>query len=331
MPQRLLPLLTAEPQTGEALGRQLGVGRVTIHTLAKKLQEEGVPLLTTRGGYALEAGTPAPALVERRGQFGQAMRYFGTLESTQDEIRRWADSWADDPLDDTPAAAPHGAVVLAECQTGGRGRRGKVWQSPPQTLMFSLLLLRGSDGVSPLNLGGLALLPLAAGVALQEAAGVGALKWPNDLLTPDRRKLAGILLEADLRGEEARRAVLGIGVNVAQAPAGAACLAEFRPDLTRAQLLGDLLWALEYWLAQPPATVLAAWRERNQTLGQAVQVSTPRGLLSGVAHDLDAQGGLIIQTPSGQQHTIHAGDVQLVGTLTAEAALPLSSDHDAAP
>lgn len=323
MPQRLLPFLTAEPQTGEALGQQLGVGRVTIHTLVKKLQEEGVPLLTTRGGYALESGTPAPALVRRRGQFGGAMRYFGTLESTQDEIRRWADN--------SLSPAPHGAVVVAERQTGGRGRRGKVWQSPPQTLMFSLLLLRGPDGLSPLNLSELALLPLAAGVALQEAAGVGALKWPNDLLTPDRRKLAGILLEADLRGEEARRAVLGIGVNVAQAPAGAACLAEFRPDLTRAELLGDLLWALEYWLAQPPERVLAAWRGRNQTLGQAVQVSMPRGLLSGVAHDLDAQGGLIIQTPSGQQHTVHAGDVQLVGTLSAEAALPLSSGHDAAP
>ncbi|MFD1731271.1 hypothetical protein ACFSC4_09710 [Deinococcus malanensis] len=46
------------------------------------------------------------------------------------------------------------------------------------------------------------------------------LKWPNDLLTSDGRKLAGILLEADLRGEEARRAVLGIGVNVGSAPEG---------------------------------------------------------------------------------------------------------------
>ena len=99
-------------------------------------------------------------------------------------------------------------------------------------LVFSVLL-RGEEG-SGLTLPDLALMPLAAGVALHAAAalpaGVG-LKWPNDLLTRaglPRRKVAGVLLEAELRGEEARRAVLGIGVNVTAAPEGAAHLAEFR-------------------------------------------------------------------------------------------------------
>ena len=314
MPERLLPLLTAVPQTGDDLGEQLGVGRVTVNTLARKLQQQGVPLIISRSGYALAAGTPAPGLVARRGQFGRALRYLGTTDSTQDELRRWAE--------DPHSPAPHGAMVVAERQTLGRGRRGRVWHSAPQTLMFSLLL-RGPDGMAGLALSELALLPLAAGVALQEAAGVGALKWPNDLLTTDGRKLAGILLEADLRGEEARRAVLGIGVNVAQAPAGAACLAEVRPDLGRAELLGDLLWALEHWLSQPPQAVLAAWKERNLTLGQQVSVTTSRGVLTGTACDLDGSGSLIIKTPDAQRHTIHAGDVQLVGTL--------SSAHEPAP
>ena len=70
VPARLLPLLTDQPQSGEALGARLGVGRVTVNTLARRLVEDGVPVVTTRGGYALEPGTPAPGLVPPGGNPG---------------------------------------------------------------------------------------------------------------------------------------------------------------------------------------------------------------------------------------------------------------------
>ncbi len=331
MPQRLLSLLTDLPQSGERLGAALGVGRVTVNTLAHKLTEQGVPLVITRGGYALEPGTPAPQLVEPllagRGEFGRAMRYLGSVDSTQDEVRRWAD--------EPGSPAPHGAVVVAEQQSQGRGRRGRVWDTTHGTLVFSVLLRGAGDDSSAaddvqtgtLALGRLALLPLAAGVALYDAcvpAGTGTppigLKWPNDLLSTDGRKLAGILLEADLRGEEARRAVLGIGLNVASAPPGAAHLREFRPGVTRAAVLAALLAVLEHWLAQPAGAVLAAWKERSLTLGQRVEVGTPRGPVTGIARDLDAQGSLLVEAPDGAIHTVHAGDVQLVGSLQPDRA-----------
>lgn len=302
MPARLLPLLTEVPQSGDALGSQLGVGRVTVNTLARRLAVDGVPVVITRGGYALAPGTPAPQLVPVTGTFGRAMRYAGTVGSTQDEVRAWAD--------DPHGPAPHGAVVVAERQTAGRGRRGRVWNTPHGTLVFSVLLC------GPLPLPDLALMPLAAGVALRAACGVGGLKWPNDLLAPDGRKLAGILLEADLRGEEARRAVLGLGVNVGAAPEGAAHLSEFVSGLTRAALLARILAELERWLAAPPEAVREAWRKASVTLGREVRVATPRGILSGTALDLDAHGSLLIRTPQGTTVTAHAGDVQLVGTLT---------------
>lgn len=315
MPARLLALLTDQPQTGDQLGERLGVNRVTVNTLARKLQDQGLPVLTSRHGYALAPGTPAPPLVQPAlppgTAFGRAMRYQGAVGSTQDEIRAWAD--------DPHAPAPHGAVVVAERQTAGRGRRGRPWSTARGTLVFSVLL-SGEEG-SGLTLPDLALMPLAAGVALHAAAalpaGVG-LKWPNDLLTRaglPRRKVAGVLLEAELRGEEARRAVLGIGVNVTAAPEGAAHLAEFRPTLTRAAFLAALLGELEHWLAQPAPAVLDAWRQASLTLGQAVQVQTPRGLVSGTASDLDAQGNLLVTGEDGQIHTVSAGDVQLVGEL----------------
>ncbi|AFZ67255.1 biotin--[acetyl-CoA-carboxylase] ligase [Deinococcus peraridilitoris] len=296
MPERLLNLLTFLPQSGEALARQLGVGRVTVHNRAQMLLAQGFPVEVARAGYALASGTPTPGELRPRGTFGGAYRYLGTVGSTQDEMRSWSD-------------APHGAVVLAERQTGGRGRRGRIWHSRGGALTFSLLL---TDGRS---LADLALLPLAAGVALQDACGVGGVKWPNDLLAPDGRKLAGVLLEADVRGEEVRRAVLGIGLNVQEAPPGAAALSELRPA-RRVDVLRDLLDSLERWLTAPPAEVLSAWRARNVTLGREVRVTTLQGEVHGVARDLDDDGALLLDTAGGSAR-IASGDVELVSTRSA--------------
>lgn len=316
MPSRLLPLLTETPQSGERLAAIIGVGRVSVNTLARQLQDDGYPVTVSRRGYALEEGTPAPWLLDLQ---GRAYRYLGSATSTQDELR----AWAADPL----SPAPAGAVVLAERQTAGRGRRGRTWESRPRSdagpeagrnLTFSLLLPSGSD------LARLALLPLAAGVALaqttQALAGVGGLKWPNDLLTPPGtgnvgRKLAGVLLEADLRGEEVSRAVLGVGLNVGSAPEGAACLHEFAPGLRRSEVLLALLSALDVWLSASAAEVLDAWRACSLTLGRPVQVQTQGGPVTGTARDLAPDGALLIETSSGALHRVTAGDVQLIGKL----------------
>ncbi|WP_188964663.1 biotin--[acetyl-CoA-carboxylase] ligase [Deinococcus aquiradiocola] len=311
MPARLLPLLTDVPVSGERLARTLGVGRVSVNSFARALQEEGFPVVVSRRGYALEAGSPAPSLLDLG---GRPYRYVGTTGSTQDDVRAWAAD-AQDP------AVP-GAVVLAERQTSGRGRRGRVWEGPGEAagrnLTFSMLL------PAPVDVARLALLPLAAGVALarttQALAGVGGLKWPNDLLDPRGRKLAGILLEADVRGEDVTRAVLGIGLNVGSAPVttqagGSACLQEFAPDVRRSDVLTVLLPALDRWLAAPGEAILEAWRAASVTLGQPVTVSTAGGVLSGVARELAPDGALVVVAGDGSVHRVTAGDVQLVGRL----------------
>lgn len=319
VPERLLPLLTVQPQSGDQLGARLGVNRVTVNTLARRLQERGVPVQISRAGYALAPGTPAPGLVAVRGEFGRALRYCAAVTSTQDEVRAWAEQELQ--------PAPHGAVVVAERQTAGRGRRGRAWTTPHGHLAFSVLL-RGESEESdfpPLSLSDLAVMPLAAGVALQAACtALGTacgLKWPNDLLTPDGHKLAGILLEAELRGEEARRAVLGIGLNISAAPEGAAHLRAVTPPLTRAAVLAEVLAALEHWLTQPAPAVLSAWRAASLTLGRPVRVQGARGVIEGMARDLDAQGNLLVDTAAGLQ-TVGTGEVQLVGALAQEGGPP---------
>lgn len=303
MPARLLPQLTSHPQTGEQLGAHFGVGRVTISNWAHKLQDQGVPIQISRAGYALPLGTPVPQFIPLSGQFGRQLRYFGTLESTQDEVRTWA-AEAKHP-------AQNGATVVAERQTKGRGRRGRAWQTTHGTLAFSVLL------GGPYTVADLSYLPLAAGVALQQATGIGGLKWPNDLLAADGRKLAGILLEADWRGDEVRQVVLGIGINVTDAPPGASCLSQWNPKVTRAGVLAATLQALEYWLTQPSKKILAAWRAASIILGAQIQVKTMQGQLKGKALDLDLLGNLLLETDQGVQ-TIHTGDVQMVGQFTTQ-------------
>jgi BirA family transcriptional regulator, biotin operon repressor / biotin---[acetyl-CoA-carboxylase] ligase len=291
----LLDLLDETYQRGETLADRLGVSRAAVSKEAKRLLAEGFPVEVSRRGYRIRPGTPLPHLFQPEGRLGKPYRYLGRVGSTQDILRAWAE-----------AGAPEGALVLAEVQERGRGRRGRPWESRPgESLTFSLLLRPA------LPLSALSLLPLLAGLALFEAVGLGGLKWPNDLLAPDGRKLAGVLLEAKAEGEEVAYALLGVGVNVAWAPEGAASLQEFGPYSRREVLLAFLrrLEALLPLLEDPEA-LLARYRQASYTLGRRVRVETPKGVVEGVAQEILPDGSLLV---GGVR--VGAGEVALLPLL----------------
>jgi BirA family biotin operon repressor/biotin-[acetyl-CoA-carboxylase] ligase len=291
----LLDLLDETYQRGETLAGRLGVSRAAVSKEAKRLLAEGFPVEVGRQGYRIRPGTPLPHLFQPEGRLGKPYRYLGRVGSTQDILRAWAE-----------AGAPEGALVLAEVQERGRGRRGRPWESRPgESLTFSLLLRPA------LPLSALSLLPLLAGLALFEAVGLGGLKWPNDLLAPDGRKLAGVLLEAKAEGEEVAYALLGVGVNVAWAPEGAAFLQEFGPYSRREVLLAFLrrLEALLPLLGDPEA-LLARYRQASYTLGRRVRVETPKGVVEGVAQEILPDGSLLV---GGVR--VGAGEVALLPLL----------------
>lgn len=266
------------------LAGRLGISPEELRAILLALRGQGFPVLVEEEGAGLPPGTPAPQVLlpRLRGKLGRPYRYLGTTTTTQDVLRKW---WE----------APPGALVLAEQQTHGRGRLGRPWQSPAGNLYFSLLL----PEVDPL-------LPFRAGLALSDAAGVGSLKWPNDLLAPDGQKIAGILVE-----REKSRVILGVGINVERGPIpGSAALAEFRP-VHRAQLLADFLWHLEQWLWVNANDVLLAWKARNITIGRRVAVQLGTQVFEGEALDLGPQGELILRTSAGLRK-IQAGEVGLL-------------------
>jgi BirA family transcriptional regulator, biotin operon repressor / biotin---[acetyl-CoA-carboxylase] ligase len=180
-------------------------------------------------------------------------------------------------------ALPIGSVVVTEHQSAGRGRLDRRWEAPAGTALLASFVLRRHP-----------LLSLAAGVAAAEACGLGVrLKWPNDLMV-DGRKAGGILVEV-----AQDKAIVGIGINLSAAPAGAATIGQ-----PRDALLESLREGLARWSVADPADVLDRWRQLSVTLGRKVRVELPGRVLEGVAEDVDDSGALIV---AGEH--VSAGDV----------------------
>ena len=226
--------------------------------------------------------------------------------------------------------APAGMVLVADRQTAGRGRNGRGWQDVPGGNL-SVSVATGVPGAAA------TLVPLAAGLAagdaLKRAGLTTTLKWPNDVLVPGRggsqegaatRKVGGILADAhDLRPRGPQFLVVGIGLDLdwrGQDRNGAAAgwtsvAEELDRDVDRWELLHDLLRALESWLLdvpRDPTRLLAAYTVRCRTLGRDVRIHAPGGAtLDGRAVDVDASGGLVVDTGAGRQ-VVMAGDVEHV-------------------
>jgi BirA family biotin operon repressor/biotin-[acetyl-CoA-carboxylase] ligase len=213
---------------------------------------------------------------------------------------------------------------VADHQTRGRGRDGRIWHTAPgQGLALSILLTELPAGDT------LPLLPLAAGLALARALdGTGAgveLKWPNDLLIGGG-KVAGILCEGRTGGSGERAAVIGVGVNVTQRahdfpvelehatpPPTSLALhgVTTRRETVAAGFLGALEPLLESLIDRGAAPLLDAWRARARFWGQPVVVRTPQGPVAGIAESLDERGGLVIARPDGGRVHVMAGDLEL--------------------
>ena len=178
---------------------------------------------------------------------------------------------------------PVGSIVVADHQTAGRGRLDRTWEAPAGSALLASFVLAPHP-----------LMSLAAGVAAAEACGPTVrLKWPNDLLL-DGRKAGGILVEVTTG-----RAIVGIGLNLAWAPAGAA-----RLDRDRDELLAALTERLRHWTSQPPAAVVQRWRELSDTIGKRVRVELAGRVIEGEASDIADDGSLIV----GDER-VSAGDV----------------------
>jgi BirA family biotin operon repressor/biotin-[acetyl-CoA-carboxylase] ligase len=237
---------------------------------------------------------------------GSKIIYLPQVDSTQNLARFEAEH-----------GAPEGTVVVAEEQTAGRGRFDRRWVSPPGVNLYFTVVLRP-------NVARLRALSMVAPLAIVRAILLvtdlkSELKWPNDVIIGER-KVAGILSEAVMAGQEVDFALLGIGVNV-NLDAGAyteiadiatSLRTELGYEISRELLLLALLRELEdLYLQAPSEAIFNEWRWLLTTLGREVRASVGDRVEEGVAEDVDASGDLILRRADGSRITIAAGDVTL--------------------
>jgi BirA family biotin operon repressor/biotin-[acetyl-CoA-carboxylase] ligase len=210
---------------------------------------------------------------------------------------------------------PEGDWLVADRQTGGKGRHGRSWADDEGNFMGSTLVYLSGQESAPAS------LALVAGLAVYEAVlphlaqqGLLKLKWPNDLLLGNA-KLAGILLE---RVGDA--VVIGIGVNLASAPQvedrATASLAQQGPapkrDFFADQLAFHLDRELERWRNFGLEPLIARWLAAAHPEGTQLRVSGPGGeALSGKFAGLTPEGALRLRLADGAERVIHAGEVSL--------------------
>lgn len=234
-------------------------------------------------------------------RIGHAVEHYATIGSTNDRAR---EALAD--------AGGEGLAVVADHQSAGRGRRGRTWLSPPGRNLMASVALRPR-----LEQARAGLLGIAAAVAVRDACAAAVpgraigLRWPNDVVSAERRKVAGLLVETTLVGERVMDAVIGVGINVnwrrAEMPAEIAergtSLADLAgTEIDRVALLAGLLERLDREIGrlEEGASPADRFREASVLDGREVQVDVGEERLDGTVAGIADDGALLLDTAAGR-------------------------------
>ena len=240
--------------------------------------------------------------------------WFDSIDSTNTRAKELA-----------AAGVPAGTVLVADMQTGGRGRMGRSFHSPAGTGIYLSVILR--PDCKPEALMHLTCAcAVAARQAIEKVTGLDCgIKWINDLVLSGK-KVAGILTELSLAADgKVRYAVLGIGINCNQKfgdfPPEIAAIAtslstETGTPIDRSRLIAALIeefFLMDQQLIPGKDTIMEAYRKRCITLGKEVSVHRSDSVRHGIARQLDADGGLTVEFPNGCLETVNAGEVSVRG------------------
>lgn len=305
--------------SGQELCERFGVSRTAVWKAINQLKKEG---------YCIEAvQNKGYLLVQEDEVFGQ-----NELES------RMQTKWAGRPVTfysqvnstnlqaklDAENGAEQGALVVADMQTAGRGRRGRSWCSPAGTNVYFTLLLKpeyAADKASAVTL----VMAMAVAEGIRETCGVEAgIKWPNDIVI-DGRKACGILTEMSVERDYIHYVVIGVGVNVG--------LQEFAPEVVatatslqqecgrkvpRAALTANIMKAFEKYYetfleTQDMTGLLEDYNKLLVNRGREVRVLDPKGEFTGISRGINRTGELLVKRSDGTVEPVYAGEVSVRG------------------
>ena len=223
---------------------------------------------------------------------------FDELASTQDTAKEQA-----------KAGAASGTVIVTKSQTAGRGRNGNVWDALTGNLLISILLRPNIEMAQAGQYSFMSAVALnrTLNEYLEEPHSI-LNKWPNDVLV-DGKKIVGILLEL-----EDDALIIGIGVNIASAPADKICLHQVSRERVKAAdflnvFLANIHTVLEEYERDGFDGIREEWLDHAANLHQPITARLPQGSFDGVFEGLDTDGALRLRLANGEIKVIHSGEI----------------------
>ncbi len=307
--------------SGAEMSRKLGVTRAAVWKAIEALRQEGYAIESgTNRGYRLAEATTN---LSRR----EILRHLEGCPWGKDiQVLEEVDSTSNQAKLQAAVGASEGTVVIADTQTGGRGRLGRSFSSPKGMGMYLSAVLRPhAEPAQLLHL--TCAVAVAVCDAVEKTVGVRpGVKWTNDPVIGNK-KLCGILTELALEAEtnEVQYAVVGIGINCRQKPedfdiairdvACSLAMATEKPvdrNLLTANCIRELEVLSHNYLAEK-ARYMAQYRKDCVTVGKQVQVVRGENVRRGCALNVDDDGGLLVAFEDGKTETVSAGEVSVRG------------------
>lgn len=305
--------------SGQELCEHFGVSRTAVWKAINQLKKEGYCIQAVQNrGYLLVSEDEVFGQNELESRMdtkwaGHPVSFYDTVNSTNLRAKLDADN-----------GAPEGALVVADMQTAGRGRRGRTWSSPAGLNVYFTLILKPQyvpDKASMVTL----VMALAVAEGIRETCGVEAgIKWPNDIVA-NGKKVCGILTEMSVERDFIHHVVIGVGINVG--------LQEFAPELAatatslqaecgrkvpKAVLVANIMKAFEkhYEVFRGKADLsglIGSYNEMLVNRDREVRVLDPKGEYSGIARGINEVGELLVELPDGRVEKVYAGEVSVRG------------------
>lgn len=307
--------------SGQQLCDHFGVSRTAVWKVIRQLQEEGYQIEAVKNrGYLLKKDAlpdvmTAPEILSRLHSKWMAKNciFLETVDSTNNYLKRAAED-----------GAANGTLAVAEEQTGGKGRRGRSWETPKGTNIAMTILLRPE--IRPEHASRLTLLMAMAVVRgiCRETGLEAGIKWPNDVVV-DGHKVCGILTEMNTEVDYINYVVIGTGINVNQTEfpeeireiAGSLKLAAGHP-VARAGLIAAIMEELEdlYEIFLKTEDLSALKEEYNKncvTCGHEIRVLEPGHEYTGTTDGINDSGELVVKKTDGEVVCVYAGEVSVRG------------------
>lgn len=323
--ERVIKLLRAKGEgyvSGEELSEVLGITRAGVWKEIERLRAAGYDIEAKKSaGYRL-LSTP-DALTEEEISRGVTGRVIGRrliCLDTVDSTNNYAKKIAQD-------GAPDGTAVVSECQTGGRGRMERPFQSPAGKGIYLSVIMKPDlppGNIVPIT----AMGAVAVCGAIEKVCGVRpGIKWTNDIVL-NGKKICGILTEMSVEAERValQYVVMGIGVNVLQEPEdfgeevrgmASSLKHELGKSFSRPALAAGILNELDAVYSEINRgsldSMLKAYRASCVNIGRDVRVIGYGSEMTGRAVDIDEKYGLVVETGNGERMTVRSGEVSVRG------------------